>query len=389
MNMVRRLADGDLERFVTLRQVAYPGTELEEAKLKQILATRLPHSSGLFVDGDLASVATVWPMRMHVGGKLVQMGGLAGVASAPEYRRRGLVRALLAEILVRLHEQGVGWSLEYPFDPRFYHRLGWQSVPCGVELELPSEYLLAGEPPPSAKRLPLTQIASLAPIFEAWSSRYNFTLSRTDDPRDTWKRLVSDQWLDDDAFLYCLDDAYVLFTLTHEDRRQVLTVEDYAYTSGAGRRNLLAFLGAMHGQAAVVRIHLPDDDPLALDQRTRNARPRRWPLQARLVDLGAALSAMTAAVTQSVRLAVRDELCPWNDGTFDVVVGPKGTSVERSRGVPDGRLPIQTLPLLLVGALTAESALATGIAEGHAGKLAVLAGLGAGRTPFMPLSDGF
>jgi predicted acetyltransferase len=389
VNEIRALAEDDLEAFVWLRSVAYPGADLEPAELRRILAPRLPHSSGLFVDGDLACVATSWPMRIYLGGRLVSMSGLAGVATAPEHRRRGLVREILRALLERLRHEGVGWSLEYPFDPHFYHRLGWQSVPCGVELELPAEYLFQGAPPRSLRRLPLEQIASRSEVFESWSSRFNFTLSRVDDARDSWRRLVSDQWLHHDAFLYGSDDAYVLFTLSHETRNQVLTVEDYAYASAAGRSDLLAFLGAMQGQATLVRIHVPDDDPLALQHRTRHARSRRWPLQARIVDLATALAPLSAPEPRTLRIGVSDPLCPWNDGTFEIVVGPGGATLGRIDGRPDALVPIQSLPLLLLGNVSAASALAQGLATGDEGQLAVLASLGAGRTTFMPLSDAF
>jgi predicted acetyltransferase len=386
---LRALTENDLDAFVWLRSVAYPGADLEPAELRRILATRLPHSSGLFVDGDLACVATSWPMRMYLGGRLVPMSGLAGVATAPEHRRRGLVREILRSLLERLRDEGVGWSLEYPFDPRFYQRLGWQSVPCGVELELPTEYLFQGPPPCSLRRLPLEQFASRSEVFESWSSRFNFTLSRVDDARDSWRRLVSDQWLDHDAFLYGSDDAYVLFTLSHENRNQVLTVKDYAYSSATGRSDLLAFLGAMQGQATLVRIHVPDDDPLAFQHRTRHARPRRWPLQARIVDLATALAPLSALEPRTLRIGVSDPLCPWNDGTFEMAVGPGGSTVRRADGEPEARIPVQSLPLLILGNVSADSALAQGLAEGDPRPLAVLAALGAGRTPFMPLADAF
>ncbi|MEX2542301.1 MAG: GNAT family N-acetyltransferase [Trueperaceae bacterium] len=389
MNVIRRLVESDLDALMAVRSISYPGSGLEEAELRRIIATRLPFTCGLFEAGELACVATMWPLRMYLGGREVAMGGLAGVATAPEFRRGGRVRALLREALERLRDEGTGWCLEYPFDPRFYHRLGWQSVPCGSEVEIPSEYLHRGGPPVSARRLSLSEFASLAPVFESWAARYTFALTRQNDPRKPWTRMVSKEWLEDDGFLYTVDGGYVLFTLTQENRRNILTVEDYAYSGGKGRDDIFRFLGAMHGQAALIRMHLPDDDPVSLDHRFRHATPRRWPLQARVADLAAALGPLSAPAREPFRLRVHDELCPWNDGTFELTCAESGTSVARCGGEPDAELPIQTIPLLVGGAISAETALAQGQASGQIGPLTAIAGLSRGRRSFMPLSDAF
>jgi predicted acetyltransferase len=386
---VRRLGESDLDAFFAIRTISYPGVDLEEEEYRRIIAKRIPHSTGLFVGNELACVATMWRLEMNLGGAVVPMGGLAGVASAPERRRGGLIRTLLIDGLARLHEQGVGWSLEYPFDPRFYRRLGWQSVPSGCRLEIPSEYLFRGRPPVSSRRLPLAEFATQAPTYEAWAGRYNFTLTRRNDPRESWSRIAGKQWLYDGGFLYAFDEAYLLFTLSHENDRDLLVVEDFAYATVTGREQLFAFIGSMHGQAASVRMFLPDDDPITLDHRTRHLQLRGWPMQARVVDLAAALAPLCGPVGASFRIRVRDEQCRWNDGTFQVRFGERGTTVEPAAGPPDAELPIQTLPLLVCGAVGAEAALAQGQASGDARVLAALAALGRGRTPFMPRSDAF
>jgi predicted acetyltransferase len=248
VSRIRQLVESDLDAFFWIRSISYPGVELEESEYRRILASRLPYTRGLFVENELACVATMWPFEMNLAGAVVTMGGLAGVASAPEHRRGGLVRELLLAELGRLRENGVGWSLEFPFDPRFYHRLGWQSVPSGNELELPSERLFRGAPPRCARRLPLSEFASLAPLYDSWAKRYNFTIDRSNDPRESWSRIATKPWLDDGAFLYAFEEAYVLFTLARENDRDVLAVEDYAYTSADGRNDILSFLGSMHAR---------------------------------------------------------------------------------------------------------------------------------------------
>ena len=388
MTTIRNLGPDDLDRFLEVRSVSFPPWEIDDRLYRDLMADRLQHSRGLFVADELACVATMFPTTMYFAGTSVPMGALAGVASAPQHRRRGHIRTLLLDGLRRLHEQGVGWCLEYPFDPRFYHRLGWQSLPVIVDLEIPSNYLFAGKPP-AADRVPLTEFAALASIYDAWARRYNFCLTRVDDPRDAWNRLVSDWWLDDPGFLYRLEGAYLLFALSREEGKTVMSVEDYAYDSAQGRTNLFAFIGSLHGQVDTVRISLPADEPVALDHRTRHSASH-WPVQARVVDLAAALGPLRSDSETVFTIRVRDEWCSWNDGVFRVATGPEGTAVTAGEDANvQVELPVQTLPLLLAGLLPARAAVEQGLASGSPEALVELARLGGGRTPFMPRSDAF
>ena len=389
MTTIRQLVAEDLESFLEVRSVSFPPpSDMDRESYNRLMAERIPDTRGLFVGEELACVITMYPSEIYFAGSSVPMGALAGVASAPQYRRRGHVRELLLDGLERLHGEGVGWCLEYPFDPRFYSRLGWQSVPSAVDLEIPCEFLFAG-PPPAAERLSFAEFASLAPIYDTWAERYNFCLTRKKDPRDAWNRLVSDHWLDEGGFLFQLEGAYVLFSLIREGGQAVAVVEDYAYDGAEARAHLFGLIGSLHGQADTVRITLPSDDPIALDHQPRHVRSRRWPMQARIVDLQAALTSLTSESAHSFTMRVIDEQCVWNHGTFSVSSGPNGSEVSRGDGPADVTLPVQTLPLLLGGLLSPAAALGQGLAEGGTAALASLAGLGGCRTPFMPRSDAF
>jgi predicted acetyltransferase len=71
-------------------------------------------------------------------------------------------------------------------------------------------------------------------------------------------------------------------------------------------------------------------------------------LWARLVDVGAALSARGYSGDGSVVLDVRDELCPWNDGRWRLESG----SAERSDGEPDLALDVRELGSVYLGGFT-------------------------------------
>ena len=153
---------------------------------------------------------------MFFAGRRVRVGGLASVLSAPETRRRGFVRELLQSILATLHQNGVGWALEYPFDPRFYARYGFASVPTGAEVTFPAEKLFSG-PAPDAERFTGDPEGVLTPVYNAWAETYSFTLSRDNTARPTWSRILAEHRL-----CYVLPDAYAVFGL--EQTREIQTL---------------------------------------------------------------------------------------------------------------------------------------------------------------------
>lgn len=377
---VRQLSEADLDRLFALRQLSFlDDSNFRDPGVRARHVARLQLTFGHFIEERLTSAAVCFPFEMFLASRRVAVGGLASVLSAPETRRRGYVRELLHALLNDLKEKGTGWMLEYPFDPRFYARYGFASMPTGAELTIPAESLFRG-PSPDAERLGGDPASILEPIYNAWAQTYSLALCRDNKARPTWNRILGNR------ICYLLEDAYVVFELAERAERQTLTVHDYAFSSPAGRDNLFRFVGSFYGQVQDISLHLPSDEPLALELRYRT---NDVPLQARIADVTAALTPLTSEHESTATLHVRDEFCAWNNGTFRLGFSPNGTTVSRSDADPDAALDIATLTQLVTGALSPTAVLKTGQAKGDLGVLELLAALSGGRVPFIPGSDYF
>jgi predicted acetyltransferase len=385
--MIRTLQEDDLEALFAIREVSFPGEDASGARERQL--ARLPWTRGYFIDGKLASAAGMYPFQMHFAGKLLEMGGLAGVQTPPEFRRRGLVRELLHDGLERLRDQGVGWCLEHPFDPRFYARYGWQSVLGGLQVSFPSE-LLQRKQRTEAQRLDpvAADITPLREIHRNWAARHNFPPSRSDASRRGWERIVKPPWKKKSALAYLLEGAYCLLRLERSPAGQLeLTVSDYAFDSATGRGNLLAFLGNFAGQVRRVHMFLPTGEPL-LSSLQAYIQPNTHSLQARVVDVKAALEPLSTEQELTFNLRVRDDFCDWNKQTLKVTFD-NGIHVAPTRAEADLSLDVRTLALLLCGALEPEAAQSNGGLEGNLRYAEALTSLAGGRRPFLALADYF
>ena len=81
----------------------------------------------------IVSCLTVVPTLLRVGGVPVCSGGIAGVATRPEWQRRGHAAALLAATVPALWDElAYPISLLHPLSAPFYRRFGWETASRAV-----------------------------------------------------------------------------------------------------------------------------------------------------------------------------------------------------------------------------------------------------------------
>ena len=394
---VRPLEHDDLETLIRLRRASFgrPRTD-DDDEVRTALARRLPYVRGLDADGTLVAAASWYPFPAWIGGTRVPTGALAAVVSAPEGRRRGHVRALIAAGLAELRAAGVGWSGEHPFDPRFYDAFGYRAVPSSCWLDVPFARL-----PGRASDVAFAEVDRTSPevraIRRAFASRRSFTLDR-DEPAGfeanddglpgRWSGVFEAPEPEATAgSAYLCEGGYAIVATEGFGHAGVLHVADVAWRDAAGRGRVLAMLGAWDGQLGRVRLELPTDDPLARRDGPLFAR-HRTPLQMRIVDLAAALAPLRVSASRaaSVVLALSDAMAPWNDGRWRITTGTDGCSVERCDDAPDAATDAGGLVALLSGTPPA-ALLAAGEATGSVEALAALQATTADHPPFFGLAD--
>lgn len=393
---IRPVREEDVPALQSLRRLSFNlCVEPDDPRAAERTANRLPHTRGAFLAGRLVAAATWYPFEAYVGGCAVPTGALASVVSSPETRRRGHVRELLRAGLAELREAGVGWSLEYPFDPEFYARLGYQSLPNGPVLDAPLARIPAGNLREiEAERVPLEAVHRLRDDHAAFARRWTFALARTwrpreDRPSPLWSSLF-DGGTGPDAFAFRVEGAYLIATLDDAGPEVVLEVEDAAWRDAAARARLLTLLSAWRGQAQRVRLHLPPTDPLALDH-PEGFRARRGSVQGRIVNLPAALRPLrlpAGASATPFTLRLVDPLLPANDGLWRIAPGSDGTEVAAGEGAPEATLDVRALVSLVTGT-PPEVLIGDGRAQGDVAGLRGLAALMAAHPPFLARADGF
>jgi predicted acetyltransferase len=118
-------------------------------------------------------------------------------------------------------------------------------------------------------------------------------------------------------------------------------------------------------KAEVYRV--PTDSPLLtwlVD--SRSVKPVRLDeLWLRIVDVDRALAARGYGQPVDVVLAVTDEVCPWNAGSWRLVGGPQGATCERTDDAADLSLDVRELGAALPGGSTLAAAHRAGLVQEH------------------------
>ena len=346
---------------------------------------------GLLVDGKLAVGLLDRRFRVNVGGRLVAANGIGLVASASETRRRGLVRQLFARHLADLRDEGVALSLLYPFQFRFYNRLGWGLGGRKLRVKVPpKEFAGYGESVGRVRQVFFAEKGEARPVGGETMEGVIATLDAVyRQGLDHWALMADREEADWRAhklrvngpgrqyvFVWETDagvpEGYVSLFNNESGYEVDLQCSEIAAVSPDAWRGLFFFLSCHDAHVKRVVMDLPSDhqilellvDPLV------EGKPDHSPM-ARAVDVAALLSARGAPAESSgeLTLAVDDDLAPWNDGTFRVRCS--GGEVDAAKvedvGSADLSAPIDVLSQMLVGTRSVDDMLRFGLVKAKPG----------------------
>lgn len=126
MNVIR-LKEDKFREALRLSEYAFQ-YKVEEERIQQQL-TKMKESHevyGIMEGNDLAAKLHLIPFHICIGKEKFKMGGVAGVATYPEYRRSGYVKELLQHSLQTMKKDGYTVSMLHPFAVTFYRKYGWE-----------------------------------------------------------------------------------------------------------------------------------------------------------------------------------------------------------------------------------------------------------------------
>ncbi|WP_438449270.1 GNAT family N-acetyltransferase [Gorillibacterium sp. sgz5001074] len=350
---IRKLKAEEMKDSLKLSQFAFQYELSPEEEKDRLNRLRPEDSWGAFLgEGSLAAKLTVLPLAAYIGGREVPMGGIAGVATWPEYRREGLVKRLLQHVLAAMKEQGQTISFLHPFQFEFYRRFGWETYTEYKTYELETVQLPKfPETGGRMERLPGTEL--LNGIYASYARRFNGTLVRTPEWWEWNIRSLKNK--SGHSAAYYGPDGTPKGYLLYKVRDQVLTVNEMVALDGEARRALWNYIGNHDSMVKKVVLQAEAGDRLTSLLKNPRIKQETVPyFMARLVDVKAFLAEyrFQAGSGGSFRLALTDPYAPWNEGLYEVEVGRDGSAQVHYTPGPEPEVPPEGLGCG-VGILTA------------------------------------
>lgn len=350
------------ERFldsVRLSEYAFQ-YKVPKEKLEEIQNKIKKHQIfGIYENNMLAAKLHLIPLSTYIGNQTFKMGGIAGVATYPEYRRRGYVKELLTYVLETMKTQGFTVSMLHPFDVSFYRKFGWELFSNRLKTVHQHADLVMLEPTSgTTKRFHLENVHlnELKQVYEQYASQFSGMVVRED---DWWKGVIDDLNI---AVYYDVEHkptGYILY----ETKDNKMTVEEFVPVNFEARRGLWNFICQHDSMISELEMTTYEKEPLffALKKQKSVKREVLPYFMVRIVDVESFLQEYQFSGNETLKLQITDPFAPWNEKTFLVKDGEVSVT-DASEGVLN--LSITALSTALFGHQRPTELFAAGMISG-------------------------
>jgi len=301
----------------------------DEAILRAMADPAIADGRGLGAfDGDrMVAVALFHDLSQWWLGKAVPAAGVFGVTVAPEYRSRGVGRALMTALTELMAARGYPLSVLYPATMHLYRRLGWELGGARYEARLPARSLL-GLPRPAAlppvRRPGPGDAAEILAVIDAVHEQ-----GRDCGPI-TWDEHSMRRWLtppgsyaDSHRYAFLSPGGFAGYRWRGNE---TIYVDRVQATAAETTLALWSVVASHCSVADTVITQVAPHDPLwwlLPEQDAEISERESWML--RLLDAPAAIAARgLRAVDIDVALHITDEQLPHNSGQWTLTVRRSG-----------------------------------------------------------------
>ncbi|MCL7748135.1 GNAT family N-acetyltransferase [Halalkalibacter alkaliphilus] len=304
---------------------------------------------GVVEDEKLIAKLHFLPFEVYIGEKKITMGGIAGVATYPEYRRKGLVKGMLTHILEKMKTEGYLISMLYPFSVPFYREYGWELFANRLSVSMKkSDLRFQGESLGRIKRFSDSlPISSLNQIYEQYAEGFTGMLVREE---DWWEKIGKETHIA--MFFNEANEpkGYMMYKV----KEKKMKVEEFIALNSSARRGLWNYICQHDSMIEDLEMIVDEREPLLFSLQEPRVKMEITPyFMARLVNVEAFLKQFTwNSIDKVMVLQVKDDYAPWNNKTFLLKKGD--VTVLDTREIEERKacaihLSINTLSAILFG----------------------------------------
>jgi predicted acetyltransferase len=381
---IRPISADEVPAFVDAMSVPF-GFDPKPEQLERFKKTfELARLRAVFDGGSIVATFGAFSFQMSVPGGSIPMAGTTVVTVAPTHRRQGILRALMADHFAELHRDGEPLAALWASESSIYGRFGYGPASELARVKLDKNHALMAQPVSIEGTMRLVDrdeaLAVLPKVYDQVVTSRPGMFRRS---AGWWEhRILSDLELFRDGatahrrVLHLRDGVavgYLLYrTRSNREHVQEAIVIELLGIDADAEKALWQYVFALDLVTSIDYWNHPVDHPLhwwLVDPRRLERRILDG-LWLRPVDVLKALRARRYSSRGSLLLKVNDDLCPWNEGTYQLDVGGEGHGeCKRTQAAAEIELSSYGLGALYLGGHRFQDLARAGIINGESNAL--------------------
>ncbi|WP_342472297.1 GNAT family N-acetyltransferase [Metasolibacillus sp. FSL H7-0170] len=358
---IQKVQENDYWQIHRLRDYCFPNKYTEARKEDFHYWVQHSTTLGAYDGNKVVGQVLVLPLNITIYNKNYKMGGIAFVASYPEYRQQGIVKKLMIESLNQMKANGQTISVLAPFSVSFYRYFGWELFFEKLNYVIPSDKF-----PALGKQLDVIKRTSFEwldeELFQQVKAFYNERASVTNGVmlRDDawWNRLAKRQQNSHFALYY--KDNKVAAYIRYEIVNTTFFIYDFIAEDILAEQAIWRYVTA-HA-ASITEIKGVTANHASFGYYFPEPQFEREVVQdvmVRIVDVQSFMQQYKwGIITRSLYVRLEDSFCPWNEQLFEISSERKITALEED-SIDDNEilaLPINLFSAMMVGYLSVQDA---------------------------------
>ncbi|PEQ51321.1 GNAT family N-acetyltransferase [Bacillus thuringiensis] len=313
MNVIQ-LKEDKFREALRLSEYAFQYKVDEERLQQQLTKMKESHEIyGIMEGGDLAAKLHLIPFHIYIGKEKFKMGGVAGVATYPEYRRSGHVKELLQHSLQTMKKDGYTVSMLHPFAVSFYRKYGWELCANLLICHMTkSDLVMKKQVNGTVKRFNKeNHPEEVEKLYEVFAERFSGMLVRE---KNWWLQAVYD---DLTLAIYYDENKKAAGYMLYKIENYKMTVEEFVPLHNEARNGLWNFICQHDSMIKELEMTVSENEPLLYSLQEPRVKTEIKPyFMGRIVDVEHFLKQYELNwnnVQQEVILHITDAFAPWNN----------------------------------------------------------------------------
>ena len=315
---IRMIEATAYDQALALRAYSFESVYNEERQRDFLHWLAEGHAIGCFEGNELIGQLLVLPLNMTVRGRNIAMGGIGFVATYPEHRNKGVMKAIMMESLELMRNHGQMISVLAPYSTSFYRYFGWElfqeqiHFDCAIT-EIGADSKLVDEVKRTSFEHVNVQVWEEIKLFHnKLANSRNGMMKRSD---DWWNRIRARQRNSRFAAFY--ENGEIVGYIRYTIQNLMFKIEDYYLLHNRSEASVFRFVQAHASSVMKVKGVVPASRYFGMTFENPNFEKKIvQPTMFRIVDIIQFFEKVEWRPNSTFLIEIHDKFAPWNEGTY-------------------------------------------------------------------------